>query len=211
MLDTLIGALVGGGVTLVATWLSNRNQRELEEDRREEQVERLRRALVTEIQSLGIREIQSPIKYAISLAEQPQAQSSAGMSTPDGRDVGTTSGPATERHIPRLLQSFHTTTLSTSVYQSNADKIGRLPPHQISEVIQFYQMLDNIRSLTDEVVTALEEDDRDKYLEELARLENRVSQLEDRKADALEALNAEEVENESEGEDETEGEITAEE
>ncbi|WP_154021015.1 hypothetical protein [Haloarcula sp. CBA1127] len=202
-ISTFLSALLGGFISYFAIYRSDkRNSRERQR--------RIRRALISEIDSLQVKQI-----HIISqLLETGEDDLGVVISTvknvmiPDELEERVSDEQIREafeidqtkkKSLTEAGRQANEINYGTPVYDSNADKLGELEPEQIDAVIQFYRILEQVKRVMEKAVEAAEQeveqdsDDSDfSYDYYISRLQNLTEELAERKKTVLKELSADE-------------------
>lgn len=198
-----LSALLGGFLSYFAIYKSD-------ERKSRERQRRIRRALISEIDSLQVKQMH----ITSQLLEIGEGDMGVLMSTvkntiiPDELEKRVSDDQIREafeidqtkkKSLAEVGRQANEINYSTPVYDSNADKLGELEPEQINAVIQFYRILEQVKDVMGKAVVAAEEeiqqdsnDSEFSYGYYISRLQGLTEELAERKKTVLEELNADE-------------------
>ena len=202
-ISAFISALIGGFISYFAIYRSDKRSSN-------ERQRRIRRALISEIDSLQVKQMHIISQFL----ETGEDDLGVVMSTvkkvmmPDELEERVSDEQIREafevdetkkKSLTEVGRQANEINYGTPVYNSNADKLGELEPEQINAVIQFYRILEQVKSSMGKAIEAAEnevEQDSDdsefSYDYHISRLQGLTEELAERKKAVLEELNADE-------------------
>lgn len=201
-ISEFVAAILGGGITFYATVYSERRQRE-------KKTTRLRRALISEIDSIEVREIHAAAQTlqtgddSVGIIEDVQDELFGDIDNPMIQNMLPNPDDLKRLAVSEVGEQLTKTNLSTPIFDSNAGQIGNLTPDQINQVIVFYRTLSQMKETLNKAAQSEIREERMELEERISdgdmgheyyvdRLEELSEKLAEDKKDTLEALNAEE-------------------
>ncbi|MCF2165814.1 hypothetical protein [Halobacterium salinarum] len=202
-ISEFISSLIGGFISYFAIYRSDKRSSN-------ERQRRIRRALISEIDSLQVKQmhiisqfletgeddlgvVMSTVKNVMIPNELEEKVSDELIR--EKFEVDETK----KKSLTEVGRQANEINYATPVYNSNADKVGELEPEQINAVIQFYRILEQVKSSMGKAIEAAEnesEQDSDDsefaYDYYISQLQNLTEELAERKKAVLKELNANE-------------------
>ncbi|MFC6824347.1 hypothetical protein [Halopelagius fulvigenes] len=196
---TLLATLTGAAVSLYSTYELHNRQQEAEE-------QRLRQALIAEIDSMDIEALDTFAEKLKDLGSQDDRESNIldgmkeGMKRAGDEDHFESLSEEQKKAISwgagilalpyvNELDELSKIDLSTDIYDANLDKIGLLDVSDIGEVITYYNDVHKVQRTVASVTQAFEAGERESDIAQFSgRLKRQTDGLYSQKEDVLEIL-----------------------
>ena len=200
-ISQFISVLIGGFISYFAIYRSDKRSSN-------ERQRRIRRALISEIDSLQVKQM-NIISQFLETGEDDLGvvmSTVKNLMVPDELEEQVSDEQIREafkideykkKSLTEVGRQANEINFGTPVYNSNTDKLGELEPEQINSVIRFHRILEQVKNVMAKAIEAAEneiEQDSDdsefSYNYYISRLQSLTEELAEHKKEVLEDLNA---------------------